>query len=195
MGFPWILARRDWRLSKRVPKIVIFLRIAEARRWASGPVKEDLFLSEIIPFISSASFKASLYSLIHESDEDAIDRDTQTTFKKNYEQRESEIKRSAFWTVTTRSNCRKERSLSESWIETTAFCGWCYRMWEGVNNYFTEVKWMKTEKIYNWRTKYWNYSCLPFFSVSWIKLWTLRVTVACWGDSKASSSKGIDRNQ
>ena len=88
MGFPWILERREWRLSKRVPKIVIFLRIAEARRWASGPVKEDLFLSEIIPFISSASFKASLYSLIHESDEDAIGLCTNHFQEKNYEQRE-----------------------------------------------------------------------------------------------------------
>lgn len=46
--------------------------MADEYRWASGPVVGKELLSEIMLFISSASFTASLYSLTHGSPEDAI---------------------------------------------------------------------------------------------------------------------------
>lgn len=71
--FPGSFDKRDCKLSSLVPNIVIFLRIADAWRWASGPDVGNELRSEIMPLISSASFNASLYSFIHESAEDAID--------------------------------------------------------------------------------------------------------------------------
>lgn len=70
--FPGSFDKRDCKLSSLVPNIVIFLRIAEAWRWVSGPDAGNELRSDIIPLISSPSFTASLYSFIHESEEDAI---------------------------------------------------------------------------------------------------------------------------
>lgn len=67
---PGSFVRRDCKLSRRVPKMVIFLRIAEEWRWLSGPEVGNVLRSEIMPLISSANFDASLYSFIHESEED-----------------------------------------------------------------------------------------------------------------------------
>lgn len=47
--------------------------MADEWRCASGPDAGKELLSDIMPEMSSASFTASLYSLIHESAEDAID--------------------------------------------------------------------------------------------------------------------------
>lgn len=63
--------RRDCKLSSLVPSMVIFLRIADEWRCASGPDPKEL-LSDIMLVISSASLEASLYSLVHGSDEEAI---------------------------------------------------------------------------------------------------------------------------
>lgn len=71
--FPGSVDNSDRKLSSLVPNIVIFLRIAETWRCVSGPDAGNELRSDIIPLISSASFTASLYSFIHESEEDAID--------------------------------------------------------------------------------------------------------------------------
>ncbi|GER47725.1 Spc97 / Spc98 family of spindle pole body (SBP)component [Striga asiatica] len=55
-----------------VPSMVIFLRIEDACRWASGPDAGSEFLSDIMFVMSSESLTASLYSLTQESPEDAI---------------------------------------------------------------------------------------------------------------------------
>lgn len=62
----------DSKLSSLVQRIVIFLRIAVKWRWISGPDAGKELLSEIMAPMSSASFEASLNSLIHVSEEDAI---------------------------------------------------------------------------------------------------------------------------
>lgn len=71
-GFPVGLDKRDCNPSSRVPKIVIFLRTAEAWRCVSGPDEGKEPLPEIMPLIPSAIFIASLYSFIHVSEGDAI---------------------------------------------------------------------------------------------------------------------------
>ena len=75
-GFPVGLDNMDCNPSSLVPKIVIFLLIADAWRWVSGPDAGKELLSDIIPLISSAILTASLYSFTHESEEDAIDLKT-----------------------------------------------------------------------------------------------------------------------
>lgn len=57
--FPGSFNKRDCKLSSLVPSIVIFLRIADAWRCVSDPDVGSEILSEIMPFISSASFDAS----------------------------------------------------------------------------------------------------------------------------------------
>ena len=52
--------------------MVIFLRVAEKWRCVCGPVGGRVLASETMLFISSASFDASLYSRIHDSERDAI---------------------------------------------------------------------------------------------------------------------------
>ncbi|GER57661.1 S-locus lectin protein kinase family protein [Striga asiatica] len=69
---PGSFDRRDCRLSSLVPSMVIFLRIEDACRWASGPDAGSEFLSDIMFVMSSESLTASLYSLTQESPEDAI---------------------------------------------------------------------------------------------------------------------------
>ncbi|GER57663.1 tryptophan synthase beta chain [Striga asiatica] len=69
---PGSFDKRDCRLSSLVPSMVIFLRIEDACRWASGPDAGSEFLSDIMFVMSSESLTASLYSLTQESPEDAI---------------------------------------------------------------------------------------------------------------------------
>lgn len=71
--FPGSLDKRDCKLSSLVPNMVIFLRMADAWRWDSGPDAGNEFRSDIMALISSASFIASLYSFIHESEAEAIE--------------------------------------------------------------------------------------------------------------------------
>lgn len=71
--FPGSLDKRDCKLSNLVPNMVIFLRMADAWRWDSGPDAGIELRSDIMPLISSASFIASLYSFIHESEAEAIE--------------------------------------------------------------------------------------------------------------------------
>lgn len=71
--FPGSLDKRDSKLSSLVPKIVIFLLMAVACLWVSGPDAGSELRSDIMTLISSASFNASLYSFTHESPEDPID--------------------------------------------------------------------------------------------------------------------------
>ena len=72
--------KRASKLSSLVPRIVIFLLIADVCLWVSGPDEGNEPLPEIIAVISSASLEASLNSFNHKSKEDAI------TEKKNMNQ-------------------------------------------------------------------------------------------------------------
>ena len=72
IDFGGILPSNDSKLSSLVPRIVIFLRMAEVCRIISGPDCGRDPLSAIMELMSSASLDASLYSFIHGSEDDAI---------------------------------------------------------------------------------------------------------------------------
>jgi len=72
IDFGGILVSNDSKLSSLVPRIVIFLRMAEVCRIISGPDCGRDTLSAIMVLMSSASLDASLYSFTHGSDDDAI---------------------------------------------------------------------------------------------------------------------------
>jgi hypothetical protein len=72
MDLGGILDSKASRLSSLVPRMVIFLRMAEVWRMISGPDCGSEPLSAIMEVTSSASLDASLYSLTHGSEDDAI---------------------------------------------------------------------------------------------------------------------------
>uniref|UniRef100_A0A0E0CDZ3 Uncharacterized protein n=1 Tax=Oryza meridionalis TaxID=40149 RepID=A0A0E0CDZ3_9ORYZ len=72
MDLGGILDSNASRLSSLVPRMVIFLRMAEVWRMISGPDCGSEPLSAIMEVTSSASLDASLYSLTHGSEDDAI---------------------------------------------------------------------------------------------------------------------------
>lgn len=70
--FGGILDNNVTKLSSLVPRMVIFLRMADVWRIISGPDCGRELLSAIMELISSTSLDASVYSFIHGSEDDAI---------------------------------------------------------------------------------------------------------------------------